>query len=83
MKTTTQMVDEEYERIHMQEKGYLEAERFVEEQQLMQELFEHEMAEKYAKIVLRKARKANKFASYATVKRPRILKHIQFKSRGL
>lgn len=86
MKTSKQIFEEENERIHLYEKGYLDAEKEIREKQMMNEWFEEEMAAQSAKIVLRKAKKADKFAPYATVtyrKKPRILKYIQFKSGGI
>lgn len=70
MKTTTQIVDEEYE--YLREKGYLDAEKYERETQLMWEIFEEE---KMVRVILGKGRKKRKFEKHATVTRklPRII----------
>jgi len=57
------LFEEEYHR----EQGFLNAEKELIEKQLMQELFEEEMAQKAAKIVLGKPRKAGKFGKHAKI----------------
>jgi len=72
MKTTTQIVDEEFE--YLRDKAYLEAEKYERETRLMQEIFEVE----HARVVLGKVRKTRKNVQYATVstraKRPRFIR---------
>jgi hypothetical protein len=70
MKTTTQIVDDEYE--YLREKGYLDAERYEMETRLMWELFEEE---KLVRVILGKGRKKRKTDKHATVTRklPRII----------
>jgi uncharacterized protein with NAD-binding domain and iron-sulfur cluster len=70
MKTTTQIVDEEHE--YLREKGYLEAERYEQETQLMWEIYEEEQR---AKVVLGKVkkRKSTQYARVTTRKFPRFL----------
>lgn len=70
MKTTTQIVDEEHE--YLKEKGYLEAERYELETQLMWEIYEKEHK---AKVVLGKVkkRKLTQYATVTTKKLPRFL----------
>lgn len=67
MKTTKRIVDEQFEEEYNRERAYLNAERETRETELMREVFEGEMKEKDAKIVLGKPRKVSKFAHYATV----------------
>lgn len=74
MKTTTQIVDEEHERL--KEKGYLEAERYELETQLMWELYEKE---RRAKVVLGKIRK-HKSTQHATVTTRKLPRFIRVQS---
>lgn len=70
MKTTTRIVDEEHE--YLREKGYLAAEKYERETQLMWELFEQD---KMVRVILGRGRKKRKFEQHATVTRkfPRII----------
>jgi hypothetical protein len=67
IKRTKHLIDEEHGDIHRNETAYLYAEKELIESQLAQELFEEEMAQKAAKIVLGKPRKAGKFGKHAKV----------------
>ena len=71
MKTTTKIVDEEHE--YLREKGYLEAERYELETQLMWELYEKEQR---AKVMLGKLkkRKITQYARVTTRKLPRFIR---------
>lgn len=73
MKTTTQIVDEEFE--CLRDKAYLESEKYERETELMQELFE---GEKRVKVMIGKVRKRSKLLQYARVttsaKIPRFLR---------
>lgn len=61
------MIDKNQEEDFHKERAYLQAEKELKEKQLMQELFEEEMAGKPAKIILGRPRKAGKFGKYANV----------------
>lgn len=61
------LFEEQQEDLYRREQGYLNAEKELIEKQLMQELFEEEMAQKAAKIVLGKPRKAGKFGKHAKI----------------
>jgi hypothetical protein len=59
--------EEEQQEAYYREQAYLNAEKELKEKELMQQLFEEEMAEQPAKIVLGKVRKASKFGKHARV----------------
>jgi hypothetical protein len=62
MKTTKQLMEEEYE--FLRDKAYIEAERYARETELMWELYEQE---KSVKVVLGKVKKRRKLAQHARV----------------
>lgn len=80
MRTTTQVVDEEFE--YLRDSAYIEAERYEREIELMWELFEEE---KCVKVVIGKVRKHNKLLPYARVttnaKIPRFLRVQSYNRR--
>ena len=73
MKTTTQIIDEEFE--YLRDRAYVETERYEKETELMWELFEEE---KHVKVMIGKVRKRSKLIQYArvttTAKLPRFLR---------
>lgn len=83
MKTTKQLVDEEWEELYAKEQAIIMAEREHWEGLLMEEILEAEKkAPKHAKVLLGRPRKARKFEFYATIKSPklcRIIKNLQHK----
>ena len=77
MKTTTEIVDEEYE--SLRDQGIIGAEKYQMETDLMKELYEVE-------VVLGRVRKGSKFDQHATVttrKLSRIIKYFQSHNRRI
>lgn len=77
MKTTTSIIDEEYE--YFRDKAYIEAERYEKQTQIMQELFEME----YAKVIVGKVRRRHKNIQHATVTtRAKLPRFMRFQSHN-
>lgn len=81
MKRSKELFEEEQQNLYQQEQAYLNAERELHEQVLMQELFEEDMREKELhkpRIILGKGRKATKFATYGRKGRLVLKSHLQY-----